>query len=244
MVSSLRISAKERVIVALDVPGHDTALRLVKSLTPKIATFKVGPVLFLDRGYLGIKELMNSGAQIFLDLKFHDIPTTVAKAAERVAAMGVKMFTVHALGGVDMMKMACERVAHEASRMSLPKPLVLAVTVLTSHDEATTRSFGIEGTLKDTVLRLAHLAEKAGVDGIVASGYEVEMLRREFGDRFVLVVPGIRPGGESHDQRRVVTPQMAISQGADYIVVGRAVTQASEPESAIEGIIASIESLP
>lgn len=243
MRSSLDLPTKERVIVALDVPGQDMALRLVKSLVPKVATFKVGPVLFLDKGYMGIREFMDCGAQIFLDLKFHDIPTTVAKAAERVAKMGVKMFTVHAMGGVEMMKLACEWVANVASRANLAKPLVLAVTVLTSHDEASICALGIGGTLKDTVLRLAHLAEKAGVDGIVASGFEVEMLRREFGDRFVLVVPGIRPGGDPHDQKRVVTPQMAISQGADYIVVGRAVTESSDPASAIEGIIASIDAL-
>jgi orotidine-5'-phosphate decarboxylase len=150
------------------------------------------------------------------------------------------MFTVHALGGLEMMKAVSDAVADEAAKHKRHKPLVLAVTVLTSHDEESLKRIGINSSTKDAVLSLASLANKAGVDGLVCSGMEVEMLRKEFGDRFTLVVPGIRPGGDAHDQKRVVTPASAVAAGADYLVIGRAITEADNPEAVVDEIVTSI----
>lgn len=236
------LKPEDRVILALDFPEFDEAKGWVKRLYGRIKTFKIGPILFLNSGPEGIKELTKIGAGIFLDLKFHDIPSTVEKASRHVAGYGIKMFTIHALGGLEMMKATAESVSLESGRLSKPKPLVLAVTVLTSQDEESLKQIGINNPskAKDAVLRLAALADKAGVDGLVASGKEVEILRKEFGDRFILVVPGIRPGTGTHDQKRVTTPAQAVSLGADYLVIGRAITEAKNPEAVIEEIIVSI----
>jgi orotidine-5'-phosphate decarboxylase len=234
------LKPKERIILALDFPKLRIAKFWVENLKHKIKTFKVGPILFLDAGPIGIKEFRDMGADVFLDLKFHDIPSTVEHSARQVVRYGIKMFTVHALGGLEMMKAVSEAVADETAKHNKHKPIVLAVTVLTSHDEASLKRIGINSSTKDTVLSLASLADKAGVDGLVCSGMEVEILRKEFGDRFTLVVPGIRPGGESHDQKRVVTPAEAAASGADYLVIGRAITEADNPEAVVDEIVKSI----
>jgi len=225
------------------MPERGKALGLANALAPRISTFKVGPVLFLGAGPGVIRELNDLGAGVFLDLKFHDIPSTVEKSIEHVVRYGVKMFTVHSLGGLDMMRAVVERVNGLTLDAPERRPLVLAVTVLTSHDDDALSSLGIRASTGDEVLRLAGIAEKAGVDGLVASGLEAEVLRREFGDRFTLVVPGIRPGGKAHDQKRVATPAEAVDKGADYLVIGRVVTEAPEPEKAVDGIIAELTSL-
>ncbi len=234
------LKPKERIILALDFPELRIAKFWVENLKHKIKTFKVGPILFLDAGPIGIKEFRDMGADVFLDLKFHDIPSTVEHAGRQAVRYGVKMFTVHALGGLEMMKAVTEAVADEASKHNKLKPLVLAVTVLTSHDQESLKRIGINSSTRDTVLSLASLADKAGVDGLVCSGMEVEMLRKEFGERFTLVVPGIRPGGEAHDQKRVVTPAEAVAAGADYLVIGRAITEADNPGAVVDEIVKSI----
>ncbi len=235
------LKPEERIILALDFPEHEIALNWVEKLKSKIKTFKVGPILFLNSGSEGLKEFSNLGADIFLDLKFHDILSTVEKTARQIVRFGANMFTIHTLGGYDMMKAVSDAVKEEAEKQSYPKPLVLGVTVLTSHDKNSLEQIGINTSTQDTVLNLAELAEKANVDGLVCSGVEVKALREEFGDRFTLVVPGIRPGTATHDQKRVTTPAEAVSNGADYLVIGRAITEADNPEEVVDQIFSSIK---
>jgi orotidine-5'-phosphate decarboxylase len=239
-MSRLILKPEERLILALDFPAFDVALTLVKRLMGKIKTFKVGPILFLNSGPQGIRNLSDMGAQIFLDLKFHDIPSTAEKSAKQVVGYGISMFTVHALGGFEMMRAVSESVKAESERMSQPKPLILAVTILTSHSEGEIDELGIKGLPIESVLRLADIADVAGVDGIVCSGIEVQVLKKEFGDRFKFVVPGLRLDKGAQDQKRVVTPSEAVSLGADYLVVGRAITEATNPEDVLDEIIHSI----
>ena len=234
------LKPEERIILALDFPEHEIALKWVEKLLTKIKTFKVGSVLFLNSGSEGLKEIANLGAKIFLDLKFHDIPSTVEKTARQSVRFGANMFTIHTLGGFEMMKVVSDAVKEETDKLSYPKPLVLGVTVLTSHDRNSLEQVGINASVQDTVMNLAQLAEKANIDGLVCSGVEVEALRKEFGDRFTLVVPGIRPGTDKHDQKRVTTPAEAVSKGADYLVIGRAITEAPNPEKVVDGIVDSI----
>jgi len=235
-----QLKPEERIILALDFPEHESAINWVEKLKNKIRTFKVGPILFLNSGSEGLKEFSNLGVDVFLDLKFHDIPSTVKKTARQSVRFGVNMFTIHSLGGLEMMKQVSEAVKDEAEKLSYPKPLVLGVTVLTSHDIKSLEQIGVSTSTEDTVMNLAALAEKANIDGLVCSGVEVEALRKEFGDRFTLVVPGIRPGTVTHDQKRVTTPSEAVSKGADYLVIGRAITEADNPEEVVDGIVESI----
>ena len=237
-----KLNPEERIILALDFSEHEIALNWVEKLKGKIKTFKVGPILFLNSGSEGLKEFANLGADIFLDLKFHDIPSTVEKTARQSVRFGANMFTIHTLGGFEMMKAVSDAVKDEAEKLSYPKPLVLGVTVLTSHDIKSLDQIGIKESVENTVMNLAELAEKANVDGLVCSGVEVEALRKEFDNRFTLVVPGIRPGTDNHDQKRVTTPQEAVSKGADYLVIGRAITEAENPEEVVDEIVESITS--
>ncbi|MGB7291639.1 MAG: orotidine-5'-phosphate decarboxylase [Thermodesulfobacteriota bacterium] len=240
MMSKLNLKPEERIILALDFPELKEATSWVERLRGKIKTFKVGPILFLNSGPQGIISLSDMGAQIFLDLKFHDIPSTAEKSAKQVVGYGISMFTVHALGGFEMMRAVSESVKAESERLSQPKPLILAVTILTSHGEGEIDELGIKGLPIESVLRLADIADVAGMDGIVCSGMEVEVLKKEFGDRFKFVVPGIRLDKYAQDQKRVVTPAEAVSLGADYIVIGRAITGAKNPEEVVNEIILSI----
>ena len=239
-MSKLNLKPEDRIILALDFFEFKEAKRWVQRLKGKIKTFKVGPILFLNSGPTGVKEFIDKGAEIFIDLKFHDIPSTVEKSSRQVVGYGINMFTIHALGGFEMMKKTVEAVKEESEKLSKPKPLILAVTILTSQNEESLKQIGINGSSQDAVLRLASLADKARVDGLVASGREVEILRKEFGNRFTLVVPGIRTGTRAHDHLRAVTPAEAVSQGADYLVIGRAITEAKNPEAVIDEIILSI----
>jgi len=236
----LNLKPEDRIILALDFFEFKEAKRWVQRLKGKIKTFKVGPILFLNSGPTGVKEFIDKGAEIFIDLKFHDIPSTVEKSSRQVVGYGINMFTIHALGGFEMMKKTVEAVKEESEKLSKPKPLILAVTILTSQSEESLKQIGITSSSQDAVLRLATLADKAGVDGLVASGRGVEILRKEFGDRFTLVVPGIRTGTSVDDHSRAVTPAEAISQGADYLVIGRAITEAKNPEAVLNEIILSI----
>lgn len=239
-MSRPNLTPNERIILALDFPRREIAEEWAQKLTTKIRTFKVGPILFLDSGPEVINNLQDMGADIFLDLKFHDIPSTVEKSARQAVTLGVKMFTIHASGGIRMMESVSKGVKEESEGLGIQKPKILAVTVLTSHDQDSLLEIGVNSTTQDSVLKLASLAEKANIDGLVCSGFEVEMLRAEFGDRFTLVVPGIRPGTAAHDQKRVVTPKEAVSLGADYLVIGRAITEAENPEAVVDGIVESL----
>lgn len=230
------LKPEERIILALDFTGYEEAEEWVIKFRNKILTYKVGPILYLKHGKDMVRRFSELGAQIFLDLKFHDIPSTVEKTVRQLAGLNIKMFTLHALGGFEMMKRVSESISEEADRLSEPKPITLAVTILTSHDEGTIRELGINNSTKDEVLRLAGIAEKAGIDGLVCSGQELEFIKKEFGDRFKLVIPGIRLSSGSHDQKRVMTPGDAISKGADYLVIGRAITEAENPDFVLEQI--------
>jgi len=235
-----QLEPEERIILALDFPEFEKAESWVKRFKGEIQTYKVGPILYLKHGKEVLKSFSELGVDLFLDLKFHDIPSTVEKTVRQLLGLNIKMFTLHALGGFDMMKRVSDSVAEEADKLSKPKPMTLAVTVLTSHDISTLNEIGINNSTKDEVLKLAGVAEKAGIDGLVCSGQELEFVKKEFGDRFKLVIPGIRPATKTHDQKRVVTPKDAISKGADYLVIGRAITEAENPERVVEEIVNQI----
>jgi orotidine-5'-phosphate decarboxylase len=223
----------DRIIVALDVATKKEALALVDQLREQISFFKVGLQLYTAEGPEIVRAIRATGAKIFLDLKLHDIPNTVAKAVESAARLGVEMLTIHLCGGEAMI-----RAAVSARQREL---LLLGVTVLTSADEQTLRQIGIPDKIDDQVLRLAKLGVQKGVDGIVASPHEITTLRREFGDKTKIVVPGIRPrGSESSDQKRVMSPREAIHTGADYLVIGRPIIADSKPRDATRRILEDI----
>lgn len=234
------LKPEERIIVALDIPSLQESLRIVNKLESTIQTFKVGPILFLRKGVRSIEDIRAEKKNVFLDLKFHDIPSTVEKSIPNIMNYGISMFTIHTLGGYEMMKAVADKVKIESESKQIKKPTVLGVTVLTSHSDETLNEIGINNKTKDQVLKLASLAAKAGVDGLVCSGHECEMLRSEFGERFTLVVPGVRPSGSTHDQKRVVTPKNAIDMGADYLVIGRAITESDNIHKAVKEIVDSI----
>lgn len=219
-------------IVALDFPDAERAMTLVQTLDEKCRFYKVGSELFTASGADVVQWLRDTGSDVFLDLKFHDIPTTVEGAMRRVAEMGVRLATVHASGGSKMMEAAVAAAGDTCG--------VLAVTVLTSMDDAMlAEAWGRDRVdVEDEVLRLAELARSSGVHGIVCSGHEAEAVRSRHGDALKLLIPGIRlPGGDPVDQARVVTPEAAARAGATYIVVGRAVTAAKDPRTAMGAVI-------
>jgi orotidine-5'-phosphate decarboxylase len=247
---------RDRLIVALDVSSATQARQLVQSIGESASTYKIGKQLFTAEGPQIVRDLVASGRKVFLDLKFHDIPNTVAAAVREAAELQVSMLTVHASGGSKMLKAAAE-----AAAQSPAKPIVLAVTVLTSLSDADLSEIGVSGNVLTQVLRLGVLARNAGCGGLVASAKEVPELRRELGDDFAIVTPGIRPGGPSSkgaphlpagkfgetrttrpdDQARVLTPKQAIAAGATYLVVGRPILEATDPSIAAESIVREIE---
>ena len=232
----------DRLIVALDVNSEDRAVALADKLKNDVKFFKIGLELFSSCGPQIVDRIKETGCDIFLDLKFHDIPTTVAKAAAAVTKLKPFMFNVHALGGYDMMKRTAEAVADEARRLDIVKPRILAVTILTSLDEKALKDTGVGGGPKEAVLRLARLAKKAGLDGVVASPSETRHIRQEVGDDFLIVTPGIRPGwAAAGDQKRTATPNAAVKDGADYIVVGRPITESTDPAEAAREILKAME---
>ena len=236
------MKAKERLIVALDADTEEKALALVEALKHDVGFFKIGFELFSSCGPGIVEKVAASGARIFLDLKYHDIPNTVSKAAVSVTRLGVFMFNLHALGGYEMMKKTADAVKTEAARLKIERPKVLAVTVLTSMDENALKKVGINDTMDSEVLRLAALAKSAGIDGVVASVSEAKRIRRELGDDFLIVTPGVRPAwAEAGDQKRVATPKEAVEAGATYIVVGRPITGASDPATAAKKILKEME---
>lgn len=231
MTAASRI-AGPRVVVALDFPSATEALAFVARVTPEQCRLKVGFELFTSAGPAVVESLVEKGFDVFLDLKYHDIPNTVAKACAAAARLGVWMINVHALGGRRML------VAARESLEKLPhRPLLIGVTILTSHSGRDLGELGLPEDPDAQAARLARLVKEAGLDGVVCSAREVSRLRAEHGDDFCLVTPGIRPAGSDHgDQERVVTPRDAFRQGAHYLVIGRPITQAADPVTALAGI--------
>jgi orotidine-5'-phosphate decarboxylase len=219
-----------RIVVALDFSTADEARTLLQQLNPQHCRVKIGKELFTSAGPAFVKEVIGMGFDVFLDLKFHDIPNTVAKAVAAAAALGVWMVNVHASGGSEMMKAASAAVAN-----SQHKPLLIAVTVLTSLSQSDLVELGIAITPAQQVLRLATLAQQSGMDGVVCSAAETAMLRAHLGDAFCLVTPGIRTeGDDANDQKRIVTPVDAILAGSHYLVIGRPITKAADPGRKLE----------
>ena len=237
-------SAKDRLIIALDVESHGEALALFQALRDHAGMFKIGSQLFTAAGPQVVREIVEAGGRVFLDLKFHDIPNTVAAAGVEAARLGVSIFNVHAAGGSEMMKRTVEAVHDMCARESRERPRVIAVTVLTSADRETLGEVGCYATPAEQVRRLASLAEACGMDGVVASPHEVGLVREAVErDGFLIVTPGVRPGGSLRDdQKRVMTPAEAVRAGADYLVVGRAILQARNPASAARLIVQEMES--
>ena len=227
---------RQRLIVALDVSSAAAARKIVAAVGESVATYKVGMQLYTAEGPPVVRELVQAGRKVFLDLKYHDIPNTVGAAVREAAQVGVSMLTIHASGGSRMLRAAAEGASSAAN-----PPLVLAVTVLTSLDEGDLNKMGIRGNVSDQALRLAALALSNGCDGVVASPHEAAILREELGHDFVIVTPGVRPVGSGRgDQVRVATPQEAIAAGATYIVVGRPITDAEDPGAEARAILSQI----
>jgi orotidine-5'-phosphate decarboxylase len=221
-----------RIIVALDFPDADSALACVKQLSPEACKLKVGKELFTAQGPAFVETLVGRGFDVFLDLKFHDIPNTVARACRAAAELGVWMLNVHALGGAAMVRAAREALGEGGKR-----PLLVAVTVLTSMSDADLQEVGIHGDARESVMRLAGLAKANGADGVVCSAQEAQLIRERFGDAFLRVTPGIRLADDSaDDQKRIMSPAMAMRNGASYLVIGRPVTKAADPAAVLRRI--------
>lgn len=225
------------IIVALDYAETDSALAIAKTLDPDLARLKVGKELFTVAGPGLVKQLVDMGFDVFLDLKFHDIPNTCAKAVSAAARLGVWMVNVHASGGVRMMEAAREALDSVAN-----PPRLIGVTVLTSMDQTDMAQIGYaESSVNERVLTLSQLAKTSGLDGVVCSAHEAALVKQECGSGFLTVTPGIRPEwSQSQDQRRVMTPQQAVTQGVDYMVIGRPITQSEQPATTCKRIIDSL----
>lgn len=234
----------DRVLAALDFPDAAAALAMAERLRGRVGGVKVGKQLFTAEGPDLVRRLASRGDRVFLDLKFHDIPNTVAGAIESAAALGVWMVNVHAAGGRAMMTAARE-AADRAGARGAGRPLVIAVTVLTSLDAAALHETGVEGDPAQQVARLAALARESGLDGVVCSPQEIAIVRRACGAGFLIVTPGIRGAGDAKgDQARTATPHGAMQAGADYLVIGRPITAASDPAEAADRIAASMTTSP
>ena len=228
-----------KIIVALDYPEAQAALDLVARLEPSLCRLKVGKELFTAAGPRLVEQCMQRGFEVFLDLKFHDIPNTTAQACKAAASLGVWMVNVHALGGKRMMEAARDAVAASAR-----PPKLIAVTVLTSMAQEDLAGIGITATPAEMVLRLAVLARDSGLDGVVCSAQEAALLRQHCGSNFCLVTPGIRPAdAAADDQSRIMTPRAALQNGASYLVIGRPITRATDPLSALQNISREIGEL-
>jgi orotidine-5'-phosphate decarboxylase len=230
-----------RILVALDFAESDDALALAAQLDPTLCGLKIGKELFVSAGPAAVRTIVARGFNVFLDLKFHDIPNTVAQACAAATRLGVWMLNVHAAGGAAMMTAARKAVDDAAREMRLPRPRLIAVTVLTSLDDAALAQTGVARAAADHALQLARLTRDCRLDGVVCSAAEAPALRSALGSDFLLVTPGIRPAGSaSDDQARIVTPQAAIANGADFLVIGRPITRASDPAAALVAIHRSL----
>lgn len=229
---------KEKILIALDVSSRKEALALVESLHSLTGMFKVGMQLYTAEGPSLVRDIISAGGKVFLDLKFHDIPNTVTHAVLEAAKLGVSMMTVHTSGGRAMMQTVSDEIRE---RLGERRPIVVGVTVLTSLDDGALREVGFASAMEDQVHRLARLAADSGLDGVVCSPREIQVIRKASGPDFKIVTPGIRmPGQAPNDQQRTATPREAIADGADYIVVGRPVTKASHPRAALESLLQSL----
>ncbi len=229
---------KEKILIALDVSSRKEALALVEALHPLTGMFKVGMQLYTAEGPSLVRDIVKTGGKVFLDLKFHDIPNTVMHAVLEAAKLGVSMMTIHTSGGRAMMQAVSESLREQ---LGDNKPIVVGVTVLTSIDEGALREVGVHTAMEEHVLRLAKLADDSGIDGVVCSPREIQMIRGAVGSNFKIVTPGVRMAGQSlDDQQRTATPREAIASGADYIVVGRPITKAPHPRTALESLLQSL----
>lgn len=237
------MTAKEKLIVALDVDRADAALALFEELRDSVGMFKIGMQLFTTAGPDLVREVVTRGGRVFLDLKYHDIPNTVAMAGIEATRLGVSLFNIHASGGREMMLRTAEAVAECATRENLVAPKVLGVTLLTSIDRETLAQLGISGRPPEIVTRLAALAADCGLDGVVASAQEIKLIREAVpGKDFLIVTPGIRSASDAaEDQRRTMTGADALRAGADYIVVGRPILRAPDRAAAASRIVSEIE---
>jgi orotidine-5'-phosphate decarboxylase len=234
----------DQLLVALDVDTVRQARELTRVLRGVVGGFKVGSRLFTSEGPEFVEELAARGDRVFLDLKFHDIPNTVAGAVAAATRLGVWMVNVHAAGGSTMMRAAKDAARDEAAKRSRPAPLVIAVTMLTSLSQETLGEIGVSDAMTSQVGRLAALAQTSGLDGVVASPQEIDLIRRRCGDRFTIVTPGIRAAADKKgDQSRTLTAAEALAAGATYLVVGRPIIAASDPRTAAERISAECQSL-
>jgi orotidine-5'-phosphate decarboxylase len=230
---------KEKIILVLDVSSREEAMKLVRPLYEHVGMFKVGMQLFTAEGPSLVREIVDLGGKVFLDLKFHDIPNTVSHGVLEAAKLGVSLMTIHAAGGRSMMETAAKELQNKFGNR---KPMVVAVTVLTSLNDTGLQEVGIARSLAQQVVAMAKLAEECGIAGVVCSPQEIQLVRNAAGPDFKIVTPGIRmPGQSANDQQRLATPREALAAGADYIVVGRAVTAASDPRLALDTLLQSIQ---
>src|SRR5688572_27985085 len=235
--------ARDRILIALDVESQKEADALLDRLAGAVTGVKVGSQLFTAAGPAAVEAALRRGFRVFLDLKFHDIPNTVAGAVREATRLGVFMLNVHAAGGIAMMRAASEAAAKAAAEFRVARPVCLGVTVLTSLDRRTLATeLGVHANVPSHVLRLADHAHAAGLDGCVASPHEIALLRRARGAGWIIVTPGIRPADTDDDQARVATPAAAVRAGADYLVIGRPVTAVPEPAAAVAAILRSLPS--
>ena len=236
-------SAREKLVLALDVDDFKSAEGLVDKLKDYVGVFKIGSQLFTSEGIKVIEMVNQKGCRVFLDLKFHDIPNTVKGAAESATKLGIYMFNIHTSGGYEMMKSAAEATKETSLKSGIKKPLVLGVTVLTSiNQEVLEKEIGVNKTIKEHVVHLAKLAKAAGLDGVVASPHEIKDIRDACGEDFVILTPGIRPKSKYlDDQKRVMTPKQALSLGADFLVIGRPIRNAKNPAEAAQDILKEME---
>lgn len=233
------INVKDKIVVALDTSDYDQACLWVKELAPYVGYFKVGKELFISFGPRIIEMIKNTGGRVFLDLKLHDIPNTVAKSSAVITSYGVDIFNVHASGGMEMMQKTVEAVRNEADKRRIAVPTMLAVTVLTSLNDAVLKDeLKWQNNAKDQVLNLASLTKEAGMDGVVCSPQEIEIIKEKVGTDFEVLTPGIRPAwSQKNDQKRIMTPKQALDAGADYLVIGRPITQADDSIEAARLIV-------
>jgi len=232
---------KNPIIAALDVPDAEQAIKLAETIAPAVGAFKIGKELFVSAGPDIVKRVRDTGASVFLDLKFHDIPNTVAKAIASAARLDVQMLTVHTCGGSTMLKGALEGATKAAEETGNEPPLVLGVTVLTSMDDSDLNEVGVGKAPQDQVIDLAKMANVAGLKGLVCSPKEITALREVLPTEVQLVTPGIRPAGsDTGDQKRVMTPAEAVQAGADWLVIGRPICAADNPRGAAESILESL----
>ncbi len=235
----------EKLILAIDLDSLSEAERIVDILKDRVSIFKVGLQLFTREGPKVVDMVHKKGGKVFLDLKFHDIPNTVANASREAARLGVFMFSIHTLGGDEMLKRCRDSVVETSLKEGITRPMIIGVTILTSIDQKALNDLGIKENLREEARYLSERALRSGLDGVVASPEEVKLIRESCGRDFIIVTPGIRPEGTSKDdQKRIMTPKDAIREGANFLVVGRPILMAEDPLKAVEGILKDISNPP